>query len=322
MSKLCLVTGGAGFIGHHLVKKILDTTDWDVIVMDNLSESRMGLYRLRDTGCFPNDRVRVFTHDLSLPIHPGLQRELRGVTFIAHLAAESHVEYSYQRPGTFISSNVNGTLNILEFSRTLQYLNAFLYFSTDEVFGPSNPGQVFDEYSRHNPANPYAATKSAAEALATAWENSYGLPVVISHCCNAYGERQGAEKFIPKILHSLYSHTPLTIHVDVHGVSGSRMYVYVGDVACAIIFLLLAGIRGTKYNIPGEEVSNENMVSKLSEITNKTILTTKNTPDIERPGWDFRYSIKGERLHAAGWRPIVLLDEGLSRVAEWYKGNL
>lgn len=317
MKKTCLVTGGAGFIGHHLVRHILQNTDWDVIVLDNIATPQ-GFRRLREVAFFPNGRLQVFTHDISLPITLGLQDEFPPINYIAHLAAESHVDYSYLYPERFVSSNITGTLNILEFSRNLPSLEKFLYFSTDEVFGPAKLGEIFHEESRHNPTNPYAATKSAAEGLATAWGNSYEIPVVVSHCCNAYGERQGHEKFIPKILASLLFGHPLTIHVNSEGVSGSRMYAHAEDISSAVVLMLTKGEPFTKYNIPGSEVSNLHMARILADIMNCSLSAKMETPYRERPGWDFRYDISGTRLLFLGWRPIVTLSEGLKRLADWY----
>lgn len=309
--KTCIVTGGCGFIGARLVHHLLETTDWNVVVFDKMTYAAHEGKRLLDVRF--NPRLSLHDTDISfmpfpLDVNPH---------YIAHLAAETHVDNSILNPGPFVESNIVGTYRMLQYARGQESLEKFLMFSTDEVFGPAD-GATFTEWSRHNPTNPYSATKSAGEQLALAWANTYGLPVVISHCCNVFGELQHEEKFIPKVVKGIKKGTGVTIHADKDGKPGSRMYVYAGDVARAIMLMLEHGAIREKYNIPGREVSNWDMVVKIAEIMGKPFCGRVSYPYKERPGWDFRYDISGDRLRQLGWEPTENFDALLKKVVESY----
>ena len=181
MSKTILITGGCGFIGHHFVEHVYINTDWNIIIIDKLSYASNGFERLRDTGCLNDDRVKVFTNDLINPIPEGIQKEIgKNLNYIVHMAAETHVDNSIKDPKLFLDNNINSTLNLLEYSRTLPNLEIFFYFSTDEVFGPALNDTLFKEWDRHKPTNPYSASKSAAEQICIAYENTYKTPLMLS----------------------------------------------------------------------------------------------------------------------------------------------
>ena len=201
MSKRVLVTGGAGFIAHHLIGQILKTTDWEVVSLDRLDYSG-NLNRLHDLLMTDFDqetrkRVKIVFHDLKAEINPLIKSEIGNVDYILHLAAGSHVDRSILYPMEFVLDNVVGTCNILEFARSIDNLERFVYFGTDEVFGPAPDGIKYEENDRYNSTNPYSATKAGGEELCVAYENTYGLPVYITHTMNVFGQRQHPEKFIP-----------------------------------------------------------------------------------------------------------------------------
>ena len=176
-----LVTGGAGFIGHHFVEHFLKETDWGIIVFDKLNYASKGFDRLRDINVFDEKRVKIFTLDLNQPISVGITQEVGKVDYILNLASESHVDLSITEPVPFIENNVHLMLNMLEWARKLEGLKKFVQFSTDEVYGTAEEGINFKEGSRHNPGNPYSASKSAQEAICRAYANTYGLPIIISN---------------------------------------------------------------------------------------------------------------------------------------------
>ena len=184
-----LITGGCGFIGHHIVEHILKNTDWDIVILDKLSYASSGFDRLRDIKVFDDKRVSVLTKDFSHPLEEGFIREIGNIDYILHLGAETHVDKSIENPEPFVVSNVLGTMRMLDFARTQKNLKKFLYFSTDEVFGPAPEGVFYKEWDRYNSSNPYAAAKAGGEELALAYANTYKVPVIITHTMNVFGER-------------------------------------------------------------------------------------------------------------------------------------
>ena len=199
-NKNILVTGGCGFIGHHFVEHIFRKTNWDIFIFDKLSYASYGLDRLRDIGILNSPRIKIFTLDLINPISEGIIKELGDINYIVHMAAETHIDNSIKKPVEVIHNNVMSTINMLEYGRTCTNLEKFFYFSTDEVYGNAPEGIAYKELDRHNPTNPYSASKSAGEQFCIAYENTYKLPITMVNVMNAFGERQHIEKFIPKCI--------------------------------------------------------------------------------------------------------------------------
>ena len=198
--KKVLLTGGAGFIGHHLIRYLLIKTDWEIISLDRLDYSG-NLNRIADMmNEFDKEtqqRVRIVYHDLRAEINQMLSADLGEFNYIIHMAASSHVDRSIEDPMTFVLDNVVASCNILNFARGQKDLERFIYFGTDEIFGPAPVGVKYKERDRYNCTNPYSATKAGGEELAVAFENSYNMPIYITHTMNVFGERQHPEKFIP-----------------------------------------------------------------------------------------------------------------------------
>ena len=320
-----LITGAAGFIGSHVVEHLLKNTDWQMELVDKLSYSSSGMDRLHDIQAFDEKRCRMFTTDISQPIPVGLEREIGHIDYILHMAAETHVDNSIQDPRPFVYSNVMGTFEMLQFARRLNsYLKKFIYFSTDEVFGPAPAGVEFKDWDRFNPTNPYSATKAAGEDLCQAWANTYKLPILITHCMNVFGERQHPEKFLPLIVKKLMQNETILTHTSANGVSGQRSYIHARNVAAAILFLMKQKtLVGDKFNIAGErEVTNYRMVFEVSKVLNE--LYIPNRPkvvevsyDENRPGHDLRYALDGSRLKSLGWEPPKTFEESLKKTVEW-----
>lgn len=178
-----LVTGGCGFIGHHLVEHLIKKTDWEVVVVDKLTYASNGYDRLRDINCFDDKRIKIFSADLmDLKISPGLHKEIGHIDYIAHLAAETHVDNSIENPYIFLETNVIGTYAVLEYAKQLSMLRMMNYFSTDEVHGPALNGIKHKETDACYSKNPYAASKAGAEQLCMAYQNCYSVPVFITRC--------------------------------------------------------------------------------------------------------------------------------------------
>ena len=234
-----LVTGGAGFIGHALIQHLLETTDYKIVSLDRLDTAGR-LDRLQEVISQDDEwkrRVRIVWHDLKAPLSQHVIDKLGTVHYILHLAAGSHVTRSIQYPLEFVMDNVVGTCNLLDYARlNCPDLKLFLYFSTDEVFGPAPEGVVFKEDSRYNACNPYAATKAGAEELCNSFCNTYNIPLITTHTMNAYGPRQHSEKFIPLVVKRLLKGEKITIHSNREGTeSSSRRYLYSEDVASACL---------------------------------------------------------------------------------------
>lgn len=319
-----LITGGCGFIGSHLIEHILKNTDWELIVLDRLNYASTGFDRLRDIKAYDDHRVRIFTHDMTQPIVDGLAQEIGQVDFIIHLAAETHVDNSITNPRPFVMSNVLGTMEMLEFARTQKHLKFFVYFSTDEVFGPAPNGVFYNEWDRYNSTNPYSATKAGGEELALAWANTFQVPVLITHTMNNFGERQHPEKFIPSTIRKIMHGETVLIHSNADKtVPGSRFYIHARNVADAIMFLLeqKTGWRD-KFNIVGErEVNNLEMAQFIANILGRELKYELVDFHSSRPGHDLRYALNGHKMSRLGWKMPVDFENSLSKTIQWSVAN-
>ena len=311
--KRVLITGGAGFIAHHLINYLLKKTDWEIISLDRLDYSG-NLNRLENilSNCSQKEksRVKIVFHDLKSEINPWIKKELGKIDIILHLAAGSHVDRSIDFPMEFVLDNVVGTANILEYARSTHKstgLERFIYFSTDEIFGPAPKGVDYKENDRYNSTNPYSATKAGGEELAVAYENTYGLPVYITHTMNVFGERQHPEKFIPMCIKKIRDGETVTIHSDkTKKIPGSRHYIHAEDVAEAIHFLITldsnyktdyGGAKCPKFNIVGsEELNNLELAQIIAESQKKELKYEMVDFHSSRPGHDLRYSLSGEKM--------------------------
>ena len=235
----------------------------------------------------------------------------------------------------FVLDNVVGTANILNFAKKLNDENGFerfIYFSTDEVFGPAPKGIDYSENDRYNSTNPYSATKAGGEELAVAYENTYGLPVYITHTMNVFGERQHPEKFIPMCIKKIRDGDPITIHSDkTKTIPGSRHYIHAEDVAEAIYFLLtnkinseidFGGAKCPKFNIVGsEEIDNLQLAKTIASAQGKELKYEMVDFHSSRPGHDLRYSLSGEKMKKLGWQPSIKLTERIKQVVHWSLNN-
>lgn len=336
MTKRVLITGGAGFIAHHIIDLFLQKTDWDIVSLDRLDYSG-NLNRLHSVvSQYPKDvqkRVKVVWHDLKSEITDLTSNFIGPVDVILHLAASSHVDRSITHPMEFVFDNTVGTVNLLNYARKIPDLERFIYFSTDEIFGVAPPGVDYKERDRYNSTNPYSASKAAAEEFCVAYENTYKLPIFITHTMNVFGERQHPEKFIPKAIRKVRDNEIITIHSDhTKTVPGSRFYIHAKDVAEAMYFLLhlsdeqkktiytpdYGGAKCPKFNVVGkEEIDNLQMVKFIAQAQNKLPRYEMVDFHTSRPGHDLRYALDGSYMKSLGWEPRISLQERIKEVTEW-----
>ena len=324
MSKTILITGGCGFIGHHFVEHVFINTDWNIIVIDKLSYASNGFERLRDTEILDTERIKVFTCDLILPLSDGVIKEIGNIDYIVHMAAETHVDNSIKDPKLFLDNNIQSTYNLLEYARNhLPNLKTFFYFSTDEVFGPALNGKLFKEWDRHKPTNPYSASKSAAEQICIAYENTYNIPLMIVNVMNAFGERQHVEKFIPLCIKKIMNNEKIFIHsYPDKKTSGTRFYIHGRNIASAVLFLIKNGKQGEKYNISGEkEVSNLEMAQMIAKFMDKELIYEMVDFHSTRPGHDLRYGLDGSKLFDMGFSLPLNFEESLQKTVNWTLKN-
>lgn len=322
--KTALITGGAGFIGSHLVEHFLKNTNWNLIILDRLDTSG-NLNRLADIDIWDKrkSRVKFLWHDLKSPINDFIFNQIKDVNYIFHLAAGTHVDRSIVDPMSFVMDNVVGTTNLLMSAQAMENLEKLFYFSTDEVFGSAQKGWDFSEWDRYNSGNPYSASKAGGEEMCLAFHNTYKVPVVITHCMNVFGERQHPEKFVPMTIKKILSGEKVFIHSDpTKTKAGSRFWIHARNVAEAILFLVDRADEGEKYNIVGEkEIDNLEMAKSIAKIIGKSLEYEMVDFHSSRPGHDLRYALNGEKMFGMGWEFPKSFEESLEKTVKWTLEN-
>jgi dTDP-glucose 4,6-dehydratase len=321
-----VVTGGAGFIGSAVIRRLLRTTAHDVINIDKLTYAG-NLANLAPV--LPNPRYRFEQIDICDRHEVQRVFEQQRPDAILHLAAESHVDRSIDAPAAFVKTNVDGTLSLLQAAEAhrQKYPAAFrfLHVSTDEVFGSLGASGRFTEASALAPRSPYAASKAAAEALVRAWHHTFGLPILISTSCNNYGPYQFPEKLVPTVILAALQQRPIPVYGT--GVN-VRDWLYVDDHAAALIAVLERGRIGETYLIGGRrDVSNIELVRLICRQIDDLVPGRGPHEDLiefvqDRPGHDLRYAVdpsKAER--ELGWQATTSLDSGLQQTIAWYLAN-
>lgn len=314
-----LVTGGCGFIAHHCIDYLLRKTDHQIVSIDRLDYSST-LGRLQELESYRENRMRVkiVWHDLKSAINESVAAACGSPDIILHLAGNSHVDRCIAYPMESVMDNVVGTVNILEYARTLPKLKLIVVFSTDECFGPAPIGYSHKENDVHTPSNPYSAGKSSAVQFAQAYFTTYGLPVIITFTMNAVGERQHSDKLIPKTIKRVLAGQPMDIHCKlVNGKPteiGSRVWIYAPNVADALWKIVNEGQIGERYNIIGfDEFNNLEVAKKVAALIGKPLIPNFVDFHSTRKGHDSRYSLDGSTLRAMDWIPPFSFDTGLTR---------
>lgn len=322
MSKKVLITGIAGFFGHHLLEHILKNTDWEVIGLEGINYAG-SLNRIQDIGIFRDNehRVKLVWHDLRSPISDLVIDQIGEVDYVIHLAAETHVDRSLIDSRPFVFTNVVGTCHLLEYVKHCQP-NIIKYdqFSTDEVFGAAPFGTDYKEWERHRPSNPYAASKAGADDLAFSFAHSFNIPIFVTHTMNMFGERQHPEKFIPMTIRKIMCGEVVTIHGTEGNVS-TRKWIHCRNAADAVLFLLEHGDTGDKYNIVGEEFDVLTVAEHIAQVLGKPLNYEYLDFHSTRPGHDLRYSLDGGKLDTMGWKAPVGFLDSIDKVVEWIVNN-
>lgn len=328
-----LITGGAGFIGVNLCKK-LTKSGFDVTVIDKLTYAGniISLDELKNIENF-----RLVQADICNRVSVMGVFDKYSPDVVMHLAAESHVDNSITGPEQFVKTNVNGTYQILEsahvywkkLSDKSKNKFRFIHVSTDEVFGSLNPQDIpFTETSSYNPRSPYSATKAASDHLARAWMETFGLPVIVTNCSNNYGPYQFPEKLIPIVILKSLKNQNIPIYGSGENI---RDWIYVEDHCSALISVMQNGAPGETYCIGGNnELRNLDIIKMiccyLDQIKPRpdgTLYTSLIKMVQDRPGHDFRYAINSNKIQSQlKWRPIERLDTGLNKTINWYLKNL
>jgi dTDP-glucose 4,6-dehydratase len=305
-----LVTGGAGFIGSHLVDALLERGDL-VTVLDRLSAGGSLTNLRRHDGDPRLTFVEGDVRDAGL-----VGRLVAGADAVVHAAAETHVDRSIDDPGEFLDTNVLGTRAVLDACRPDD--TRMLMLSTDEVYGAGDPrGGSFDEGAPLRPRSPYAASKAAGDLLCTAYASTYGTSVVVVRGTNAFGPRQ-IERVVPTYAVNALRGLP----VPVYGQGEQRReFLYVEDWVRGALTALDRGEPGTIYNIgEGHELSNLELATRICELADAPADLITFVAD--RPGHDFRYGLRSDRLRELGWSPAWSFDDALAHTVAWYRGHL
>ena len=322
-----LVTGGAGFIGSAVVR-LAASRGHHVVNLDALTYAAC----LENVACVADSPLYAFEH-ADIRDRRALDRIFAAhrPDAVMHLAAESHVDRSIDGPSDFIDTNISGTFNLLEATRTHWQAQGrpegfrFHHISTDEVFGSLGSDGQFTETTPYDPRSPYSASKAASDHLVRAWHHTYGLPVVLSNCSNNYGPYHFPEKLIPVVILNALHGRPIPVYGQGANV---RDWLYVEDHADALLTVLTRGAVGRSYNIGGEnEATNIDLVRKICTLLDDR--RPEGAPHdrlitfvADRPGHDLRYAIDPARIRTElGWRPSVTLDQGLARTVDWYLAN-
>tara|TARA_B100000579_G_scaffold397179_1_gene376542 strand:- start:82 stop:1143 length:1062 start_codon:yes stop_codon:yes gene_type:complete len=336
-NKRVLVTGGAGFIGGTLIRKLLKSTNWNIFNLDKLgyASDLDGINQeLSNLDQCANERYEFLKIDLVNSEMTNYAMKVADPDLIIHLAAESHVDRSIVSPSSFLESNVMGTFNLLQAAREhfdrLQderKKNFRLHHvSTDEVYGSLGKNGYFSEASCYGPRSPYSASKAASDHLVNAWHSTYGLPVVITNCSNNFGPWQFLEKLIPMVITNALGGKDIPLYGDGTNV---RDWLFVEDHVDALMLVATKGRLGSSYCIGGgAEKKNIEVMNIICSILDLRLKPNKSYKNLiknvnDRPGHDYRYAIDSSLIfNELGWRPNHNFQEAMEKTVDWYLNNL
>lgn len=322
------ITGGAGFIGSHVVRQFVNKyPNYSIINLDALTYAG-NLENLKDIE--KKENYQFIKADIT---DEKLMRDIfhqHKPTGVIHLAAESHVDRSISSPLEFVKTNVLGTVNLLNAAKSIwegaYEGKRFLHVSTDEVYGSLGETGFFVEETSYDPHSPYSASKASSDHFVRAYSDTYGFPTIITNCSNNYGPNHFPEKLIPLCIHNILHHKPLPIYGDG---KYTRDWLYVIDHAIAIDLVFHEGRNRESYNVGGfNEWKNIDLVKELCRQMDEKLGREKGESEKlitfvkDRPGHDLRYAIDASKINKElGWKPSVTFEEGLSKTIDWYLEN-
>jgi dTDP-glucose 4,6-dehydratase len=326
--KSILITGGAGFIGSHVVRRFVKKyPDYLIVNGDKLTYSG-NLENLQDIEACSNYRFERIDIVQKVDVETLFQKyKFDGVI---HLAAESHVDRSIKSPDEFVFTNIIGTVNLLNAALNSWQVNfegkMFYHISTDEVYGSLGREGLFTEKTPYDPKSPYSASKASSDHLVRAYNHTFGIPAVISNCSNNYGPNQFPEKLIPLAINNIKNNKPVPVYGKGENI---RDWLFVEDHAAAIDLIFHGAKPGETYNIGGNnEWKNIDLIRLLCRIMDKKLKRSSGQSEMlisfvkDRPGHDLRYAIDSSKLqNALGWKPVSSFEEGLEKTVEWYLSN-
>lgn len=328
MSKKILITGGAGFIGSHVVRLFVNQyPQYQIVNFDTLTYAG-NLENLRDIESAPN--YHFFKGDITVPQEIEAAFQQYGITDVIHLAAESHVDRSIHSPIDFVLTNVVGTVHLLNVAKQFWASDIenhlFYHVSTDEVYGTLGETGLFTEQTPYDPRSPYSASKASSDHFVRAYHETYHLRTVVSNCSNNYGPFHFPEKLIPLMIRNILHQQPLPVYGD--GLY-TRDWLFVKDHARAIDTVFHKGVVGETYNIGGfNEWKNIDIVHLVCGIMDEKLGREKGTSQQlirfvkDRPGHDRRYAIDATKINRElGWKPSVTFEEGIVETIDWYLAN-
>lgn len=325
--KKILVTGGAGFIGSHVIRLFTEKhPDYLIVNFDKLTyagnlknlvdvEGRENYEFVKGDICSADDVRNAF--------------EKFGITDVIHLAAESHVDRSIEGPMDFVMTNVVGTVNLLQAARDFWSKDGdhiFHHVSTDEVYGSLGSEGLFEETTAYDPRSPYSASKASSDHFVQAFYHTYGVPIKISNCSNNYGSHQFPEKLIPLMIRNIVNEKPLPVYGKGENI---RDWLWVVDHANAIETIFRKGRLGESYNVGGlNEWTNIDLVRFLCKLMDRKLDRAPGTSEklitfvTDRAGHDLRYAINADKLESElNWKPSITFEEGLEKTVDWYLAN-
>ena len=326
--KIILITGGAGFIGSHVVRRFVNSyPHYSIVNADKLTYAG-NLENLTDIEAKKNytfEKTDIVNKESVVSLFARYQFDA-----VIHLAAESHVDRSISAPDEFVHTNIVGTVNLLNSALNIWKNNTegklFYHISTDEVFGSLGKEGMFTEETPYDPKSPYSASKASSDHMVRAYGHTFGIPVIISNCSNNYGPNQFPEKLIPLAINNIKNSKPIPVYGKGENI---RDWLFVEDHASAIDLIFHRGKRGETYNIGGNnEWKNIDLILLLCRIMDKKLGRTEGSSEKlityvrDRPGHDLRYAIDSSKLQQElGWSPIPEFATGLEKTVDWYLSN-
>lgn len=344
MSKTVLLTGAAGFIGSHVLRYVLDNTDWDVVCLVTFRhKGKSDRLEIALEG-HDMDRVRILFHDLQGPLSPQTDAAIGPIDYVFSIASDSHVDRSLVEPVEFMQRNVAIVTNLAEWARHRD-IESFIHLSTDEVYGPAPIGKAHKEWTDPiKPSNAYSASKAAQEAYLLSCWRAFDLPLIILNLMNQIGQTQDPEKFVPRVLAAAVNGTELLIHAGPDGTIGSRMYMHPKCLASAMVFAVetfnqrqvvgwpfLEDSNSTKetlrysaggdlpfrFHVAGTEIRNDELAERVAAHADLELNWRAVDAKTSRPGHDLRYALDDSKIRRLGWTPPMTLDQAIAETVKW-----